>query len=294
VHWGLDDPSIGEETWAALKAAYDAVDAIDWTDLTPEPAKVGVLCYPCFSVGAERNSGYRFAWEMAIRANIPCEAIIGADCTDANLAQYDALLVPRLNTATLATLSTTAQAALQTFAATKPVLCECADGSEYGGGAQPTIPAWATPLLSSRAHVTPPSWYPSFHESRGYEYDAGVHYNARMAALVADYRAKTGCTAISTTLDHIVRRYRRGSTGCWVVFTVHAATGEYEWDEITPATVTTSATTVTTGVTAVGLEATIWHDEPPGLIYRFDEDFQFDVGKQWDGEDTIWYDEEDT
>ena len=43
----------------------------------------------------------------------------------------------------------------------------------------------------------------------------------------------------------------------------------------------------------MSLTKTIWVDEPGGWAHHWDDDFQFDVGQHWDGEITVWIDDED-
>ena len=222
THWGMSRVDV--DTWNWLKAAYETVNALDWTGLTPEAASVAVLMHPTAMAGlynATSGRGVTAFWEMMFRANIPFELIWDADCTIANLAQYSAVVAVNLTeeatqvggpgSGTLYDLSATAQAALENFATVqgKPVLAQCSDASWYGNTLHwPHIPAWATVLTTGR---TLPEIYPTFSIDT-----ADGPYQAHIARLAADYVSKVGITPYSTHWNQIVRHFTRAGNAVTV------------------------------------------------------------------------------
>jgi hypothetical protein len=287
MHWGMHHVSSDTATWECLRDTYAEVNALDFSGLTAQTAQVAAL------VGTPHGlwNQDRFFWEMMVRSNIAFEVVFEEDCTDANLAQYSALAIPKLDSATLATLSATAQAAIQTFAGSKPVLTTCADGGPggYGGGPGiPVIPAWATVLWSSRAFMVPSEWYPSFNELiLGTPTEIyGKTWGERMEALVVDYRTKTGLTELGSDYNWAVRQYAR-TDGATVTFALNLATGEHTW------TVRGGGDIIPTPEPDMALEDTEWKDEERGAAHEWDVDFEWDAGMLWNGDNTVWYDEED-
>ena len=265
THWGLganycSQPTLGgfsNPTWDWLKEGYETVNALDWTGLTDERARVGLLIDEAFYIG---DGGTTIMWEMMTRANIPFEVIWDEDCTVSNLEQYDAIVVPALTedtgagsgSGTFYSLSTQAQYALRDFAACgKPVLTQCGDVAEYGNVLHyPLIPTWCTTLLSARWDETPFKWYPTFGLYRGEE-----GYVERVFALIQDYRAKVGITPHATDFNTVVRKFLRAGAIVTVTVNTDAATiSMSDTYSPTPPYPTPPAPTPTPSTPAEGIE----------------------------------------